>query len=159
MNISRKSILSSFLGISLFFPKSGLLASDGITSLSAKSPEKTKCHFDQWKKTGTFKKTHENCVPAKSQRTVTINKYGWLQVERSGLSLMLSKLEWNGFEARSKFINPDILEALGIYGCNAIYCRPVSIPGGEALWISFLREASSRDPILDELYSREEEFA
>lgn len=118
------------------------------------SSDQTQAQFNDQDRVGVFEKTHENCIPTEGAGTVIEINEDTIHCVANEQKLLLARVRWDGIEAWSTWINSELLGLKGIQNCTAIYCRPVLIPGGHSLWLSFLPDKTSRNPLLDELYSR-----
>lgn len=151
-NLHRKVISAA---VALLIPSGKIVqAIAGEVNAKQRVQEETKSQFQKDDCVGKFKKTHENCLPVHTPRErIEIRRTGEILYGQS--QRYLGRLEWRGFEANSSELDQVLLREIGVYGCTSIYCRPVDVPGGTALWMSFLPHAESREPILDLLFSKE----
>lgn len=155
MKITHRKIVSAV--VALLIPSGKMVqALAGEVAPKQQGHEETKSQFKKSDCIGKFKKTHENCLPVQQDGKEQIEIHQTGEAVLSHSKSPLCRFEWNGFEGRSSTINQDVLHEYGVNGCKSIYCRPVNVPGGTALWISFLPNKDSQDSILDLLFSKEE---
>lgn len=119
--------------------------------------EKVEAQFGEQDRTGVFHRTHEDCLPTSQNNTQIEIKEDTIHIRSGSACELLARVEWKGIEGRTKWINHKFLSELGLFGCEVIYCRPVYVPGGSSLWLSYLPSKDSRSPLRDELYSRKVE--
>ncbi len=113
--------------------------------------EHTLKQFSDEDRKGVFKKTHINCLP--TQEVEHIELFGdalWTM----NCANQVAEFEWKGIEAWSTWVDPSFLRSKGVPDTCALYCRPIEMPGGKALWIAFAPKKYEQKSIRDELFGR-----
>ncbi|MBU6374596.1 MAG: hypothetical protein KGQ59_01250 [Bdellovibrionales bacterium] len=111
--------------------------------------------FGDQDRIGAFSMTHVDCKPTNHTNQILVTEDALLAEDSTGnFCELIGRIAWNGFEARSSWLSPEWLRKKGLVSNCSLYCRPIQMPGGTSLWLSFLPDQESRSPYRDEIYRR-----